>query len=149
MTKQGIERREEKRRSSSFPPSFSPSLCVLLPSFLARSQDRRRRRTTNEDDEHDYHDYTERRRWQASREVAQMRDDENIGSISKFYFGASAERRSYTQFTASRTRFCPRARNFTRFSPLSLSLPLSFSSMLLKNEFLHQNGYRSRDFLVT
>lgn len=36
-----------------------------------------------------------------------MRDDENIGSISKFYFGASAERRSYTQFTASRTRFSP------------------------------------------
>lgn len=34
-------------------------------------------------------------------------------------------------------------------SSLPPSLPLSFSSMLLKNEFLHQNGYRSRDFLVT
>ena len=45
-----------------------------------------------------------------------MRDDENIGSISKFYFGASAERLSYTQFTASRTRFCPQARNLTHSS---------------------------------
>lgn len=112
----GIERgREGKRRGSSLPPPFPP-----FPLFS---------RVLGTDD------VAERRRRRArlprlprektlageQREVAQMRDDENIGSISKFYFGASAERRSYTQFTASRTLLCPRARNFTRLS-------LSFSS---------------------
>lgn len=120
------EGREEVRLSLPLPfPAFPLFSRVLRSDDVA---------------EDDYHDYHERRRWQASREVAQTRDDENIGSISKFYFGASAERRSYTQFTASRTRFCPRARNFTRFSPLSLSLfPIRIRwTMLLKDEFSHE-----------
>jgi len=51
-------------------------------------------------DDHDDDDYDcdddvgDGRQREREREMAQMRDDENIRSISKFYFGASAERRA-------------------------------------------------------
>lgn len=146
MTKQGIERREEKRRSSSFPPSFSPSLCVLLPSFLARSQDRRRRR---------------RRRARLPR----LHREKTLAGEQRG--GANARRRKYWVYFEILFRCVGRAtllhavhrvthtllststQLHALLSSLPPSLPLSFSSMLLKNEFLHQNGYRSRDFLVT
>lgn len=50
-----------------------------------------------------------KRQGEREREVAQMRDDENIGSISKFYFGASAERRARARFYALGVA-CTRAR---------------------------------------
>lgn len=146
MTKQGIERREEKRRGSSFSPSFSPSLCVLLPSFLARSQDRRRRR---------------RRRARLPR----LHREKTLAGEQRG--GANARRRKYWVYFEILFRCVGRAtllhavhrvthtllststQLHALLSSLPPSLPLSFSSMLLKNEFLHQNGYRSRDFLVT
>lgn len=73
----------------------------------------------HDDDDDDYDDYDydddvgdgKQRERKGEREMAQMRDDENIGSISKFYFGSSAERRACA---APIWRSCVHARKRTR-----------------------------------
>lgn len=100
--------RIEAERFSVLPRDFSSCPC---PPVLG--DDEHDDEEQDQDDEDDHDDDREDAGRQG--EVAQMRDDENIGSISKFYFGASAERRSYTQHTTRHAHASsPRARNFTR-----------------------------------
>lgn len=93
----GEEAQGSKKRArslSSLVPLSTP-LSLFSRAFPAP--------TTSLNDEHDEHDDHDDQEDAGRRaEVAQMRDDENIGSISKFYFGASAER------TLSPTRSSPR-----------------------------------------
>lgn len=77
-----------------------------------------------------------RRRWQARREVVQTRDDENIGSISKFYFGASAEsaERAPPQLLYGGTALYARERAHARMPACERKLTVSNIIITKQNE---------------
>ena len=132
----GEEVQGSKKRARLFPLSIplslSLSLCLSLFSrafsapTTSPNDEHDEHDDDDDDDDHDDHDDQEDAGRQA--EVAQMRDDENIGSISKFYFGASAERtllhRSSPRVT--RTLLVQRARNFSTRCGSLLHQPLDY-----------------------
>lgn len=80
---------------------------LRLPAAATAAADDEKHEQDYDDDNDDYDDEDDDcdddvgdgRHREREREMAQMRDDENIRSISKFYFGASAERRACTAST--------------------------------------------------
>lgn len=89
---------------------------LRLPAAATAAADDEKHEQDDDDDD-DYYDCDDDvgdgRQREREREMAQMRDDENIRSISKFYFGASAEHRAlrcfYTAEQRKRAKTCTHA----------------------------------------